>query len=121
MTRIKTITMLARIPPKNAAIMPVLLATRGVSRSDSGPARIPLCPCYFLTTEARGHQHRTRDFGRPLSELYRNPVLPPIGVLLGGVDFNRMRREEPPPPPPAAPSTTERLLREIRGLLRAGR
>ena len=33
---------------------------------------------------------------------------------------NRMKREEPPPAPPA-PSATERLLGEIRDLLRAGR
>jgi large conductance mechanosensitive channel len=91
--------------------------------------------------------------------------MPPIGLLVGGVDFsqlgwvlkpaaadkpavvlgigkfiqsivdfliiafaiflvvkavNRMRHEEPPAPPPG-PSATERLLSEIRDLLRAGR
>jgi large-conductance mechanosensitive channel len=33
---------------------------------------------------------------------------------------NRMKREEPPPAP-AGPSPTERLLTEIRDLLRQGR
>jgi large conductance mechanosensitive channel len=104
-------------------------------------------------------------FGKIVSSLVGDVLMPPIGLLLGGVDFtqigwvlkpaagdqpavvvgigkfvqsivdflivalvifmvvkavNRMRREEPPPPPPA-PSTTERLLGEIRDLLRAGR
>jgi large conductance mechanosensitive channel len=92
-------------------------------------------------------------------------LMPPIGLVLGGVDFaqfgwvlkpavgdkpavmlgigkliqaivdfliiafviflvvkvvNRMKREEPPPAP-AGPSPTERLLTEIRDLLRQGR
>lgn len=41
-----------------------------------------------------------------------------IFLVVKGV--NRMKREEPPPPP-APPAPTERLLTEIRDLLRAGR
>jgi large conductance mechanosensitive channel len=41
-----------------------------------------------------------------------------IFLVVKGV--NRMKREEPPPPP-APPSPTDRLLTEIRDLLRAGR
>src|SRR5262245_63510952 len=104
-------------------------------------------------------------FGKIVSSLVGDVIMPPIGLLIGGVDFsqlgwvlkpaigdkpavvlgigkfiqaivdfliiafaiflvvkavNRMRREEPPPAP-AAPSATERLLGEIRDLLRAGR
>jgi large conductance mechanosensitive channel len=104
-------------------------------------------------------------FGRIVTSLVGDVIMPPIGVMLGGVDFsqlawvlkpavgdkpavvlgigkflqtivdflvvafviflvvkavNRMRREEPAPPPPG-PSPTERLLGEIRDLLRQGR
>jgi large conductance mechanosensitive channel len=104
-------------------------------------------------------------FGKIVSSFVGDVLMPPIGLLLGVVDFtqigwvlkpaagdkpavvlgigkfiqsivdflivafaiflvvkavNRMRREEPPPPPPA-PSTTDRLLGEIRDLLRTGR
>jgi large conductance mechanosensitive channel len=104
-------------------------------------------------------------FGKIVSSLVGDVLMPPIGLVLGGVDFsqlgwvlkpavgdkpavvlgigkliqaiidfliialvifvvvkavNRMRRETPPPAPPA-PSTTERLLAEIRDLLRQGR
>jgi large conductance mechanosensitive channel len=104
-------------------------------------------------------------FGKIVTSFVGDVLMPPIGVLLGGVDFsqlgwvlkpaagdkpavvlgigkfiqsivdfliiafaifmvvkavNRMKREEPPPAPPA-PSATERLLGEIRDLLRAGR
>jgi large conductance mechanosensitive channel len=104
-------------------------------------------------------------FGKIVSSLVADVLTPPIGLLLGGVDFsqlavtlkaaagdkpavvlgigkfiqsivdfliiafviflvvkavNRMKREEPPPAPPA-PSPTERLLTEIRDLLRPGR
>lgn len=104
-------------------------------------------------------------FGKIVSSLVGDVIMPPIGVLLGGVDFsqigwvlkpavgdkpavvlgigkfiqaivdflviafviflvvkvvNRMKREEPPPAP-AAPPPTERLLTEIRDLLRQGR
>ena len=104
-------------------------------------------------------------FGKIVSSLVGDVIMPPIGVLLGGVDFsqigwvlkpavgdkpavvlgigkfiqaivdflviafviflvvkavNRMKREEPPPAP-AGPSPTERLLTEIRDLLRQGR
>jgi large conductance mechanosensitive channel len=104
-------------------------------------------------------------FGKIVSSLVGDVIMPPIGVLLGGVDFsqigwvlkpamgdkpavvvgigkfiqaivdflviafviflvvktvNRMKREEPPPAPPG-PSPTERLLAEIRDLLRQGR
>ncbi len=103
-------------------------------------------------------------FGKIVSSLVGDVIMPPVGVLLGGVDFsqigwvlkpavgdkpavvlgigkfiqtivdflviafviflvvktvNRMKREEPPPP--AVPSPTERLLAEIRDLLRQGR
>jgi large conductance mechanosensitive channel len=104
-------------------------------------------------------------FGKIVSSFVGDVLTPPLGLLLGGVDFsalgvtlkaaagdkpavvlglgkfvqsvidfvivafaiflvvkavNRMRREEPPPAPPA-PSASERLLTEIRDLLRAGR
>jgi large conductance mechanosensitive channel len=104
-------------------------------------------------------------FGKIVSSLVADVLTPPIGLLLGGVDFSqlavtlkaaagdkpavvlgigkfiqsivdfliiafviflvvkavsRMKREEPPPAPPA-PSPTERLLTEIRDLLRPGR
>jgi large conductance mechanosensitive channel len=104
-------------------------------------------------------------FGKIVTSFVGDVLMPPIGLLVGGVDFtqlgwvlkpatgdkpavvlgigkfiqsivdfliiafaiflvvkavNRMRREEPPPPPPG-PSTSERLLGEIRDLLRAGR
>jgi large conductance mechanosensitive channel len=104
-------------------------------------------------------------FGKIVSSFVGDLLMPPLGLLLGGVDMshvgvtlkaaagdkpavvlgigkflqsivdfliiafaiflvvkavNRMRREEPPPAPPA-PSATERLLTEIRDLLRAGR
>jgi large conductance mechanosensitive channel len=104
-------------------------------------------------------------FGKIVSSLVGDVIMPPIGLLLGGVDFsqigwvlkpavgdkpavvlalgkfiqtivdflviafviflvvkavNRMHREEPPPAPPG-PSPTERLLTEIRDLLRQGR
>ena len=104
-------------------------------------------------------------FGRIVTSLVGDVIMPPIGLVLGGVDFsqlawilkpaagdkpavvlglgkfiqaivdfvivalviflvvkvvNRMKREEPPPPP-AGPSPTERLLGEIRDLLRQGR
>ena len=104
-------------------------------------------------------------FGRIVTSLVGDVIMPPIGVMLGGVDFsqlgwvlkpavgdkpavvlglgkfiqaivdflivafviflvvkavNRLRREEPAPPPPG-PSPTERLLGEIRDLLRQGR
>ena len=104
-------------------------------------------------------------FGKIVSSLVGDVIMPPIGVLLGGVDFsqigwvlkpamgdkpavvlgigkfiqaivdflvvafvifmvvkavNRMKREQPAPAP-AGPSPTERLLTEIRDLLRQGR
>ena len=104
-------------------------------------------------------------FGKIVSSLVGDVIMPPVGVLLGGVDFsqigwvlkpavgdkpavvlgigkfiqaildflviafviflvvkvvNRMKREEPPPAP-AGPTPTERLLTEIRDLLRQGR
>jgi len=104
-------------------------------------------------------------FGRIVTSLVGDVIMPPIGLVIGGVDFsqlawilkpavgdkpavvlglgkfiqaivdfiivafviflvvkavNRMKREEPPPPP-AGPSPTERLLGEIRDLLRQGR
>jgi large conductance mechanosensitive channel len=104
-------------------------------------------------------------FGRIVTSLVGDVIMPPIGLVLGGVDFsqlawvlkpavgdkpaivlgigkfiqtivdflivafviflvvkalNRMKREEPAPPPPG-PSPTERLLGEIRDLLRQGR
>lgn len=104
-------------------------------------------------------------FGKIVSSLVGDVIMPPVGVLLGGVDFaqigwvlkpavgdkpavvlgigkfiqaivdflvvafviflvvkaaNRMKREEPAPAP-AGPSPTERLLGEIRDLLRPGR
>jgi large conductance mechanosensitive channel len=104
-------------------------------------------------------------FGKIVSSLVGDVLMPPIGLVLGGVDFaqfgwvlkpavgdkpavmlgigkliqaivdfliiafviflvvkvvNRMKREEPPPAP-AGPSPTERLLTEIRDLLRQGR
>jgi large conductance mechanosensitive channel len=104
-------------------------------------------------------------FGKIVSSLVGDLLMPPIGLLLGGVDFsqialtlkpamgdrpavvlgigkfvqaivdfviiafaiflvvkaaNRMKREEPPAAPPG-PSPTERLLTEIRDLLRQGR
>ena len=104
-------------------------------------------------------------FGRIVTSLVGDVIMPPIGLVLGGVDFsqlawvlkpavgdkpavvvwlgkfiqaivdfvivafviflvvkavNRLKREEPPPPP-AGPSPTERLLGEIRDLLRQGR
>ena len=104
-------------------------------------------------------------FGKIVSSLVGDVIMPPVGLALGGVDFsqigwvlkpamgdkpavvlgigkfiqaivdflvialviflvvkaaNRMRREEPPPAPPG-PSPTERLLTEIRDLLRQGR
>jgi large conductance mechanosensitive channel len=104
-------------------------------------------------------------FGKIVSSFVGDLLMPPIGILLGGVDFsqlgwtlkaavgdkpavvfgigkflqaivdfiivafviflvvkaaNRMKREAPPPPP-AGPSPTERLLSEIRDLLRQGR
>jgi large conductance mechanosensitive channel len=104
-------------------------------------------------------------FGKIVSSLVGDVIMPPVGVLLGGVDFsqlgwvlkpavgdkpavvlgigkfiqaivdflviafviflvvkaaNRMQRAAPPPPPPG-PSPTERLLTEIRDLLRQGR
>jgi large conductance mechanosensitive channel len=104
-------------------------------------------------------------FGKIVSSLVGDVIMPPVGLALGGVDFsqigwvlkpamgdkpavvlgigkfiqaivdflvialviflvvkaaNRMRREEPPPVPPG-PSPTERLLTEIRDLLRQAR
>src|SRR5262249_1207946 len=104
-------------------------------------------------------------FGKIVSSLVGDLLMPPIGLVLGGVDFsqigwvlksavgdkpavvlgigkfiqtildfliiafviflvvkavNRMKREEPPPAP-AGPSPTERLLTEIRDVLRQGR
>ena len=104
-------------------------------------------------------------FGKIVSSFVGDILMPPIAILLGGVDIsqvgvtlkaaagdkpavvlgigkflqsivdfliiafaiflvvkavNRMKREEPPAAPPA-PSATERLLTEIRDLLRAGR
>jgi large conductance mechanosensitive channel len=104
-------------------------------------------------------------FGRIVTSLVGDVIMPPIGIVLGGVDFsqlgwvlkpavgdkpavilgigkfiqaivdfvivafviflvvkvvNRMKREDPAPPPPG-PSPTERLLVEIRDLLRQGR
>jgi large conductance mechanosensitive channel len=104
-------------------------------------------------------------FGRIVSSFVEQILMPPIGLLLGGVDFswialtlkpavgdrpavvmgigkfvqtvvdfvivafaiflviravNRFRRETPPPAPPA-PTTEERLLTEIRDLLRERR
>jgi len=104
-------------------------------------------------------------FGKIVSSLVGDVIMPPVGLLLGGVDFsqlgwilkpavgdkpavvlgigkfiqaivdflviafviflvvkaaNRMQREEPAPAPPG-PSPTERLLIEIRDLLRQGR
>ena len=104
-------------------------------------------------------------FGKIVSSLVGDVIMPPIGVLLGGVDFsqigwvlkpamgdkpavvlgigkfiqaildfvviafvifmvvkavNRMKREEPAAAP-AGPTPTERLLTEIRDLLRQGR
>jgi large conductance mechanosensitive channel len=104
-------------------------------------------------------------FGKIVSSFVGDILMPPIGLVVGGVDMshvgvtlkaaagdkpavvlgigkflqsivdfviiafaiflvvktvNRMKREEPPPAPPA-PSATERLLAEIRDLLRAGR
>jgi large conductance mechanosensitive channel len=106
-------------------------------------------------------------FGKIVSSFVGDLLMPPIGLLLGGVDFttlavtlrpavadkpavvfaigkfiqtvvdfvliafaiflvvkaaNRMQREAPKaPPPPPAPSPEERLLTEIRDLLRPGR
>jgi large conductance mechanosensitive channel len=102
-------------------------------------------------------------FGKIVSSLVGDILMPPIGLLLGDVDFsqlawvlkpaaggksaiaigigkfiqaivdfliiagaiflvvkasNRLRHEQPAPPPPG-PSPTERLLGEIRDLLRA--
>lgn len=104
-------------------------------------------------------------FGKIVSSLVGDVIMPPVGMLLGGVDFsqlgwvlkpavgdkpavvlgigkfiqaivdflviafviflvvkaaNRMKRDEPAPAPPG-PSSTERLLVEIRDLLRQGR
>jgi len=104
-------------------------------------------------------------FGKIVSSLVGDVIMPPIGVLLGGVDFsqigwvlkpamgdkpavvlgigkfiqaildflviafvifmvvkavNRMKRAEPAAAP-AGPTPTERLLTEIRDLLRQGR
>jgi large conductance mechanosensitive channel len=104
-------------------------------------------------------------FGRIVTSLVGDVIMPPIGLVLGGVDFsqlgwvlkpavgdkpaivlglgkfiqaivdflivafviflvvkvvNRMKREEPPAAP-TGPSPTERLLGEIRDLLRQGR
>jgi large conductance mechanosensitive channel len=104
-------------------------------------------------------------FGKIVSSFVGDILTPPLGLLLGGVDFsqlgvtlraaagdkpavvlgigkflqsivdfliiafaiflvvkgvNRMKREAPPAPPPG-PTPTERLLAEIRDLLRAGR
>jgi large conductance mechanosensitive channel len=47
-------------------------------------------------------------------------VIIAFAIFLVVKAVNRMKREEPPPAPPA-PSATERLLGEIRDLLRAGR
>jgi large conductance mechanosensitive channel len=103
-------------------------------------------------------------FGKIVSSFVADVLMPPIGLLVGGVDFswiawtlkpaaggkpavtlnigkfiqtvvdflivafaiflvvrtvNRMRREEPQAPP--APTAEERLLTEIRDLLRQGR
>ena len=104
-------------------------------------------------------------FGRIVTSLVGDVIMPPIGLAIGGVDFsqlawvlkpavgdkpavvlalgkfvqaivdfliiafviflvvkavNRLKREEPAPPPPG-PSPSERLLGEIRDLLRQGR
>ena len=104
-------------------------------------------------------------FGRIVTSLVGDVIMPPIGVVLGGVDFsqlgwilkpavgdkpavvlglgkfiqaivdflivafvifmvvkavNRMKRKEPPAAP-TGPSPTDRLLGEIRDLLRQGR
>ncbi len=48
-------------------------------------------------------------------------VIIAFAIFLVVKAVNRMKREEPPPAPPAPPSPTERLLTEIRDLLRAGR
>jgi large conductance mechanosensitive channel len=104
-------------------------------------------------------------FGKIVTAFVSDVLMPPIGLVVGGVDFsqlgwvlkpatgdkpavvlgigkfiqsigdfliiafaiflvvkaaNRMKREEPAPPPPG-PSATERLLGEIRDLLRTSR
>jgi len=104
-------------------------------------------------------------FGRIVTSLVGDVIMPPIGIVLGGMDFsqlgwvlkpavgdkpavilgigkliqaivdfvivafviflvvkavNRMKREQPASTPPG-PSPTERLLVEIRDLLRQGR
>jgi large conductance mechanosensitive channel len=106
-------------------------------------------------------------FGKIVSSLVADILMPPIGLLLGGIDFSglaltlrpaaggtpavalgigkfvqaivdfliiaaaiflvvkgvsQLRREEPAAPaPPPAPTPAERLLAEIRDLLRQGR
>ena len=105
-------------------------------------------------------------FGKIVSSLVDNVVMPPLGLLLGGVDFtylgvvlkegvgeqkpvilaygrflqavfdflivalaifsvikgmNSLRRTDAAPPPPAEPPAEEKLLTEIRDLLKAQR
>lgn len=76
-------------------------------------------------------------FGKIVSSLVRDVLMPPLGLLTGKVHFsglfldlsrtspaslavakavNRFKQEAPPPPP--GPTTEDKLLMEIRDLLK---
>ena len=60
-------------------------------------------------------------FGKIVSSLVNDILMPPIGALIGNTDFSMRKKEEaaaPAPAPEPAPTKEELLLAEIRDLLR---
>ena len=68
-------------------------------------------------------------FGKIVTSLVNDVIMPPIGLLLGSVDFSNLFlnlhgtyntvKEAAPPPAPPGPTPTEQLLTEIRDELKA--